>query len=940
MAARDAKLFKVIFKAIEQFYKYPERSSVVIDGRYIAKKPTLKILRYLLPQYRVFKDDNELVNRLYLSQKTDLNLKRLVLQPEPILTTEAHDELDKINKLPVQQQEESQNKWAEKQNPEKNLTSTASKTPVPEVVNPQTPPPAQPIIKTQTIDQIQVPQPTQPPANISTASTPVIITPTTINTSDENIPAAVKGAVSQSVQNLAADAGVKAGIKIQRVTRIYLAPTKLLSSAFNALKSVFGQGTKSSSTLPQSVPTNPPPGQPPITLVNGIPSLQSAPNKFMPSMGGGSVSSATLNDFRTFGTNPQTPSSSSFIKNFTQTPKKALNILKQSANSSLAQGAISRGLIKARTLLYRYATPGVIGTAISGTVGGIFGYYATGTATGTAIGAASGGAAGTLIRSRAGGAIARGAGSTALKAGGRLALASNPAGIAVLLLDTNTIYKLIKWSMYIVFFLLFAIPIFLMINKSGALVGPGAQVAESSSPGESLPPSSQCLAGDFNNYIQNYDFYQKDSTAYTFPNPSQHLQEFNIIKEKAINATKTFQNVNAPLLAWWVFYETGGHLDSYSWSNCKDSNHDVNYNCPSTSSGGWQLGYGQQYGDTVNRLAQAFQTTYGEPSNAARTQQVGQNVLNKAGQSKIFPNKSVNQLLSEPDSQYWISVLMRDPDISMYLLASVFSGYSSSPTLKDRAFGWSSYYQTTWQATSNLMNDILLAWGSSPQCQQILPPIPSPTTCTSGNPQACILANFNINIERGFSSSHYQWVYDILSRAYQIAPNFGILIHKNCSQITLSPRDGTSYTAGCTINLNTSTDERFSKLVVIHELGHMIHNTNPSYYENNITAARNSDKGISDLGFLTRYSELASSPTDFSSICYSSYNGQSYHDDEDFAESVTYYINTDISESAYAKSSSDPCNGTRWNQNPYMVVSANGLKYKAHLEFIKQILGK
>ena len=232
-----------------------------------------------------------------------------------------------------------------------------------------------------------------------------------------------------------------------------------------------------------------------------------------------------------------------------------------------------------------------------------------------------------------------------------------------------------------------------------------------------------CKASDFSKYQERYGFNSVDNTReYSFSNPtsSQFSQAFLEAREKAIKYAP-LHSVDPVLPVWWVFYETGGKKDSFSYSNCINQNSDVNFNCPATSSGAWQLGYGQQF-STYTELPKAFSEIYGDADSAQKTQEVGQKVYESAGQEKEFPERSVNQIISDyegsektdAESRYLISVLMRDPDLSMYLLSFSMKGYESQePKLKERMELWSGYYRSSWQNTSNLMNDVLIAWNSS-----------------------------------------------------------------------------------------------------------------------------------------------------------------------------------------------------------------------------------
>lgn len=117
MAKRDQKLLGLLFEpggAIDQFYKNPNLSFIGIRGVYVAKKPILRLLRFLLPQYRVFKDDDKLINQLYLYKSRDLNIRRMMTQDELVLSNQTHNEFDQINKLPESQQQPAQQSWVDR----------------------------------------------------------------------------------------------------------------------------------------------------------------------------------------------------------------------------------------------------------------------------------------------------------------------------------------------------------------------------------------------------------------------------------------------------------------------------------------------------------------------------------------------------------------------------------------------------------------------------------------------------------------------------------------------------------------------------------------------------------------------------------------------------------------------------------------------------------
>lgn len=119
MAARDSTYFSRLFKAVTRFYQDPNLDEIAITdnkgGAFFDRKSTVRMIRYLLPSYRVFEDDNELFKQLYLNQNQDLNLRRLLLDPNPILSDEAHQQLEEVNKKTSQQEKKAAHlEWVRK----------------------------------------------------------------------------------------------------------------------------------------------------------------------------------------------------------------------------------------------------------------------------------------------------------------------------------------------------------------------------------------------------------------------------------------------------------------------------------------------------------------------------------------------------------------------------------------------------------------------------------------------------------------------------------------------------------------------------------------------------------------------------------------------------------------------------------------------------------
>ncbi|QQG43753.1 MAG: hypothetical protein HYW45_01890 [Candidatus Daviesbacteria bacterium] len=154
MAQQDARIFRLLFEprgAIDQFKEKPDRHFVVIRGYFIAKKPILRLVRHLLPAYRVYQEDNELVEKLYANKKVDLNLRRLINPAAPpVLNEQQATELETALKDKLSdpdQKEDNLNKWLNKLEGKveeaalKRVQQEISKTPTEGGPPPQTPSP-------------------------------------------------------------------------------------------------------------------------------------------------------------------------------------------------------------------------------------------------------------------------------------------------------------------------------------------------------------------------------------------------------------------------------------------------------------------------------------------------------------------------------------------------------------------------------------------------------------------------------------------------------------------------------------------------------------------------------------------------------------------------------------------------------------------------------
>lgn len=208
-----------------------------------------------------------------------------------------------------------------------------------------------------------------------------------------------------------------------------------------------------------------------------------------------------------------------------------------------------------------------------------------------------------------------------------------------------------------------------------------------------------------------------DYKAYGFYNPTKTytLSQGQLFKLKqampfvikgATYYNKRFhQNINPQIILFWYYAEVYPH-DFYTYSNCNDQTYAL-INCPNTSSGGWQLGFGHQFAALTTLLSPAFTDLY--PTQTP--QQIGNNILSHDHTDTNFPNYSIDVItksIGDTDMNWWASVLSRDPAISAYVESEALL-----PVNFNRNVSWvahSSYYLTNWQDYSNKMATILKYW--------------------------------------------------------------------------------------------------------------------------------------------------------------------------------------------------------------------------------------
>lgn len=183
------------------------------------------------------------------------------------------------------------------------------------------------------------------------------------------------------------------------------------------------------------------------------------------------------------------------------------------------------------------------------------------------------------------------------------------------------------------------------------------------------------------------------------------------------------------------------------------------------------------------------------------------------------------------------------------------------------------------------------------------------------------LGNFNIDVS-ALPTDYQQWAQEALNTATSVAPKFKDLL--NNKKPSVIPTDKSySYTDGTTVKLKLGYDSIWFKQILIHELGHVINGSyRPGTYSDQIKQAIRTDNG-----YLTKYSASASSGDE---ICRPNETpgNENTLADEDFAESVSYFINgSNMHELDYG------CGVNDANVNPIYTT-----KYPAHLQLMKNIL--
>lgn len=190
------------------------------------------------------------------------------------------------------------------------------------------------------------------------------------------------------------------------------------------------------------------------------------------------------------------------------------------------------------------------------------------------------------------------------------------------------------------------------------------------------------------------------------------------------------------------------------------------------------------------------------------------------------------------------------------------------------------------------------------------PNVPAPPVASSELRQK--LNELGVRFMPSIDDTHLQWAWEILWQAKSYAPRFFTLL----GNVTVDTHADTSERKGNIIYFSTipgsfymDGNETQFKVLLIHELGHVIRGSG-ALYDGPLQEAVNKDRG-----HLTEYGE---------NPCYGTLGI-----DEDFSETITYYINQS------AKEENLGC-GVKSTDGRNPLFSG---KYPYHLQYIKSVLG-
>lgn len=191
-------------------------------------------------------------------------------------------------------------------------------------------------------------------------------------------------------------------------------------------------------------------------------------------------------------------------------------------------------------------------------------------------------------------------------------------------------------------------------------------------------------------------------------------------------------------------------------------------------------------------------------------------------------------------------------------------------------------------------------------------------------------AYFNVDVS-ALPDPYPQWAAEALQLSFTTAPKFQSLLAAK-SLTTVIPVDSGSHTEGDTIYIRKGYDADFFKQIFIHELGHRIKGPAGAPSPACPDTGETIEVAEANEKYLTYYGEHATPPDVKSPACGN--NNTQTQSDEDFADSVSYYIINPMRELNYGSGCStyNQALGLPESTNPYARTKEVRPRHKGYMK--------
>lgn len=220
-------------------------------------------------------------------------------------------------------------------------------------------------------------------------------------------------------------------------------------------------------------------------------------------------------------------------------------------------------------------------------------------------------------------------------------------------------------------------------------------------------------------------------------------------------------------------------------------------------------------------------------------------------------------------------------------------------------------------------------WTSIQNCKPSSQSAPLPPTNDHAD---WIMKNFNIDIT-ALSGNYPQWASEVLNMSLSTAPKFQDLIKTKPTKVLYSPEGGGSFTRNETVYLRVGLDAQYFKQIFIHELGHRIKGPAGVASPPCPSTGQRIEQLEIEEKYLTYYAENATPADVRTPAC--GPNDPATRTDEDFGETVSYYVNRDIKELNYGSE----CKTYNAGLNPYERTKREDRPVPRHKAYIQCLLG-